>query len=342
MIDLAEDVLDPDLPIVDAHHHLVDRPETGRYLLPEFLDDVRTGHDVVSTVYIEWASMQRAHGPTEMRPVGEVEFANGVAAMAASGTYGATAVCAGIVGDADLRLGAAVEPVLDALVTAGGGPDGRFKGVRFMTATDPGQSAWTAARPRPDGLLALPVVRAGVAKVVAAGLTFDAWCYHPQIGEVVDLARAFPDARIVLDHVGGPLGVGPYAGRRDEVFAAWSSSMAELAACPNVFVKLGGFGMSIFGFDTHRDATPSEVLAQHWRPYIETSVSVFGADRAMFESNFPADREGVGYATLWNAFKRVAAGCSASEKADLFAGTARRFYGLTGETDRGALAFPPR
>jgi predicted TIM-barrel fold metal-dependent hydrolase len=322
-----EEIIEPDRPIVDPHHHLVDRPETGRYLLSELLADLGSEHNLTATVYLEWLSMYRATDPAELRPVGEIEFANGVAAMAASGTYGKTQVCAGIVGYADLTLGAAVEKVLEALIAAGGG---RFRGIRFITASHPDQAAWGSTVTRPEGLLSATRVRDGFARLAPLGLSFDAWMYHTQLGDLLDLARAFPETQIVLDHVGGPIGLGRYAGKRDEVFAEWSGRIRELAACPNLHVKLGGLGMRMFGFDLHTRELPpsSEELAAAWRPYIETCIAAFGPERAMFESNFPVDKGSCGYAALWNAFKRITAGYSAAEKAALFAGTATRFYRL--------------
>ena len=322
-----EEIIEPELPIVDPHHHLVDRIETGRYLLPELLADTGSGHNITATVYLEWLSMYRGTGRAEMRPVGEIEFANGVAAMAASGTYGKTRVCAGIVGHADLALGAPVEKVLEAMIEAGGG---RFRGIRFITASHPDQAAWGSAIIRPASLLMDRKVREGFARLAPLGLSFDAWMYHTQLGELVDLARAFPQTQIVLDHVGGPIGLGPYAGKRDDVFTTWSGMIRELAACPNVHIKLGGLGMRMFGFTHHLGELPpsSEELAAAWRPYIETCITAFGPARAMFESNFPVDKGSCGYAALWNAFKRIAAGYSAAEKAALFAGTAAKFYRL--------------
>ena len=323
-----EEIIEPDLPIVDPHHHLVNRPETGRYLLPELLADIGTGHNITASVYLEWLSMYRAEGAVELRPVGEIEFANGVAAMSASGTYGETRVCAGIVGYADLALGAPVERVLEAMIGAGGG---RFRGIRFITASHPDQAAWGSAIIRPEGLLMDPKLREGFARLAPLGLSFDAWMYHTQLGELVGLARAFPETPIVLDHVGGAIGLGRYAGRRDEVFAEWGARIRELAACPNVHIKLGGLGMRMFGFTLHTRELPpsSEELAAAWRPYIETCIAAFGPDRAMFESNFPVDKGSCSYAALWNAFKRITAGCSAAEKQALFAGTATKFYRLS-------------
>jgi predicted TIM-barrel fold metal-dependent hydrolase len=327
----VEEAIEPQLPIVDPHHHLVERPETGRYLLHELLADTNSGHNVIATVYLEWLSMYRAGGPAELKPVGEIEFANGVAAMAASGGYGKTQVCAGIVGYADLSLGGAAEKVLTAQVEAGGGKDSRFKGIRYISATHPDQSAWGSPILRPEGMLVDPKVREGFAALGRLGLTFDSWCYHTQLGELIDLARAFPDQKIVLDHVGGAIGLGRYRGKRDEVFAEWSGRIKELAGCPNVYIKLGGLGMRMFGFDVHERAEPpsSETLAGLWRPYIETCIAAFGPNRAMFESNFPVDKGSGSYQVFWNAFKRIASGASAAEKAALFSGTATRFYGLT-------------
>jgi predicted TIM-barrel fold metal-dependent hydrolase len=317
----------PELKIVDPHHHLIDRPETGRYLLPDILEDIGCGHNVVATVYIEWLSMYRADGPVEMRPVGEVEFANGVAAMSASGGYGKPRLCAGIIAHADLSLGAGVARVLEAMMVAGGG---RLRGIRYMAASDPDQAAWGAPVRRPEGMLLDSKVRQGFSRLAPLGLTFEAWVYHPQLGDLLDLARAFPTTRIALNHVGGPIGLGRYQGKRKEVFADWSERIRELAACPNVYAKLGGLGMPMFGFEFEEAELPpsSAELATAWRPYIETAISAFGPSRCMFESNFPVDKTSYSYGVFWNACKRLVEGASRSEKADLFSETASRFYRL--------------
>jgi len=322
----AEPILDPDLPIVDPHHHLWVR-EDHRYLLDELLADLNTGHNIVATVFLECRSMYRADGPSEMRPVGETEFVAGIGAMSDSGGYGNARVAAGIVGYADLTLGERVEPVLRAHLRAGGG---RFRGVRHSAGWDASPGIGNS---RPDmraGLYAREDFRAGLRQLTALGLAFDAWLYHPQLGDVVDLARAFPDTTIVMGHVGGVLGYGPYAGKWDEVRPAWRNSMRELASCPNVVVKLGGMVNRGAAYDFHGAATApsSEAMAAVWRPYIETCIEAFGARRCMFESNFPVDKMAVGYAALWNAFKRIVAGASSDEKAALFAGTAKRAYRL--------------
>lgn len=327
-----EETIDPDLPICDPHHHLWDHPKLEaykdhRYLLDELLADTGSGHNVVSTVFVECASMYRADGPTEMKPVGETEFVNGIAAMSASGTYGATRVNAGIVGFADLCLGDGVTPVLEAHITAGGG---HFRGIRHAAGWDPDPDVANSHTDPIQSLYLDPTFRKGFARLAPLGLSFDAWLYHPQISEVTDLARAFPDTPIVLDHFGGPLGFGPYAGKRDEIFKKWQTDIADLATCPNVMAKLGGINMKINGFGWHKwDKPPgSKELAATTAPYYRHCIEQFGAERCMFESNFPVDKTTCSYNVLWNTFKRIAADCSPWEKADLFHGTATRFYRL--------------
>jgi L-fuconolactonase len=321
-----EPILEPDLPIVDPHHHLWDHAN-HRYLLDELLADTGSGHNITATVYIDCRSMYRADGPPEMKPVGETEFANGVAAMSASGVYGPTRACAGIISYVDMMLGARARAVLEAHVAAG---NGRFRGIRHAGAWDASPDIRRSHTAPPQSLYALPAFREGFGRLSPLGLSFEAWQYHPQLPEVTDLARAFPETLILLDHVGGPLGIGPYAGQRDAVFAGWRRDIQELARQPNVWVKLGGLGMPICGFEHHkRDQLPGSAdLAEAWRPYIETCIEAFGPARAMFESNFPVDRASCSYANLWNAFKRITAGASAADKALLYRDTARKFYRL--------------
>jgi predicted TIM-barrel fold metal-dependent hydrolase len=321
-----EPILEPALPIVDPHHHLWDRPN-WRYLLPELLADLNAGHKVVATVFVQCRAFHRADGPEAMRPVGETEFVNGVAAMSASGRYGPAKVCAGIVGHADLMLGVRVREVLEAHIRAGGG---RFRGIRHISVWDEDPILMNPAYNPPKGMLGSAQFREGFAQLAPLDLSFDAWLLHPQIGELAALARAFPETPIVLDHVGGPVGIRRFAGRRDEVFPVWAAAIRDLAKCPNVHVKLGGLGMRVNGFGFEKQETPpsSQQLAAAWRPYLETCIEAFGAARCMFESNFPVDKGSYGYAVCWNAFKRLTAGASAAEKADLFAGTAARFYRL--------------
>ena len=319
-----EPILEPALPIIDTHNHLWERPD-HRYLLHELLADLTTGHNVVATVFLECHAMYRAAGPVEMRPVGETEFVAGIAAMSESGLYGPTRIAAGIVGFADLTLGDRVTPVLEALIRAGGG---RFRGVRHSAAWDASEIIGNSAAASGPHDMRRPEFRAGLARLAGLGLSLDAWVFHPQLADAIDLARAFPAATIIVGHCGGPLGYGPYAGKRDEVFASWKAGITELATCPNVVMKLGGMMMRLAACDYGaREAPPSSAeLADLWRPYIELCIERFGAARCMFESNFPVEKMGIGYAALWNAFKRIAAGASADDKHLLFSGTARRAY----------------
>ena len=319
---LSEDILEPDLPIVDPHHHLWDH-NGNTYYLDQLLGDLTSGHNIVATVFLQCFWAYRTSGPDGMRPVGETEFVAGVAAEAQRRKTHAN-ICAGIVGFADLRLGDAVDEVLEAHTIAGAG---RFRGIRHITARHPRFLA-SMSTPPTFGLMADPTFRKGFARLGARGLSYDAWLYHTQIDQLVDLARAFPDTPIVLNHVGGPLGVGPYRGKRQEVFAAWHAAIKTLATCPNVHMKLGGLAMVVNGFDFHENVLPpsSGEMADAWRPYMEALIEAFGASRCMFESNFPVDKAMCAYPTMWNAFKRIAAGASAAEKAALFHDTAARFY----------------
>jgi L-fuconolactonase len=328
---VEEEIIEPELPICDAHHHLWDRnthqPIQPRYLLDEILEDVNCGHNIVSTVYIECGAMFKADGPEYLRPIGETEFVNGIAAMSASETYGKTKIAAAIIGTVDLRIGELVGEVLDAHIVAGGG---RFRGIRRAVAWDAADVIKNHRTDPPQSLLLQEDYRRGFAELGSRGMTFEAWCYHTQIPEVIDLARAFPDTTIILDHFGGPLGIGPYTGNSDEVFEIWKPLVSELATCDNVFAKLGGINMDVNGFGWHQKSLPpsSKQLADATRRYYDFTIEAFGPDRCMFESNFPVDKLSCSYQVVWNTFKRIASGASKSEKAALFHDTAARVYSL--------------
>lgn len=324
---VSEEIVDPQLPICDPHHHLWDHPGS-RYLLDELMLDTGSGHNVVSTVFVECASMYRAGGPVAMQPVGETEFVNGVAAMSASGIYGDMRACAGIVSFADLTLGAAVGEVLDAHMAA----SPRFRGIRHASSWDASKEVRNAHTKPSEHLLADVRFREGYAELGKRGLSFDAWLFHPQIPELTDLARAFPETTIIFDHFGGPLGIGPYAGKREPIFEQWKKDVSELASCPNVVAKIGGIVMAINGFGFHKADKPatSDAIVADTGPYHLHAIEQFGADRCMFESNFPVDKVSCSYAVLWNAFKKLAKDFSPSEKAALFHDTATRVYRLEG------------
>lgn len=309
-----EEILEPDLPIVDAHHHFYDRPG-WQYLEDDYTADIRSGHSIGASVCVQGLTRYRTTGPEELRPVGETDY------VAQAQTV------AGIVGYADLRRGAAVRDVLEAHVAAG---RGRFRGVRHLTTWDADASLANPVTAAPRGLLLDSAYRAGLAQLAPLGLSYDAWLFFPQLPELIDTARAFPDTAIVVDHCGGIVRIGAYQQSPHEVFERWSASMRELARLPNVHVKLGGLGMRIngFGFDQRETPPSSAILAETWKPWIETCIEAFGADRCMFESNFPVDKGSYSYAVGWNAFKRLTAKYSPTERKALFAGTATRVYRL--------------
>jgi len=321
-----EEIIEPELPIIDPHHHLWDRPGY-RYLFPELLADVGSGHNIRATCYEQAREMYRADGPEELKPLGETQFVSGVAAMSASGKYGPTRCMTGIIGFVDLRIGSRAKGILERHIAVS---DGRLRGIRNGStwSDDPVLKTFTAGGP--PGLLLDKGFREGFATLAPLRLAFDAWMFQTQLGDLVDLARAFPQTTIVLNHCGGPVAIGPYAGKREEAFTEWRDRIREVASLPNTHVKLGGLGMKMIGFTFFEDDMPpsSQDLEKAWRPYLETCITAFGPERAMFESNFPVDKGTCSYQVLWNAFKRIAAGYSADEKAALFSGAAAKAYRL--------------
>lgn len=335
---LTEDVsadeapLEPARAIIDPHLHVWDIPALPgapqlpqRFLLPELLATVeRSGHRITHTVFVECHAMYRADGPEVMKPLGEVEFANGMAAMSASGQYGPCRVAHRIVGSANLLLGDGVAPVLEAqLATAGE----RFRGIRFPVAYSAAGLFGHPCDPAQRDLLRDPNFVAGARVLAARGLSLDVWCLHTQLDDLMALARAVPELTIVLNHVGTPDYRAAGAGREREVWQDWTGRMAALSHCDNVVVKLSGLGMDVSRpVGATREEFPSEVLAQRWRPTLEACIEQFGARRSMFASNFPPDNAAGSYGALWNAFKRVVAEASADEKDALFRRTAAATY----------------
>ena len=321
-----EEAIDPALPIVDPHHHLWRMPQCP-YLIEDLAADAAAGHRVVATVYVEAHTAYRREGPEALRPVGETEFVVSEIARQEARTGASTPLCAGIVGAADLALGDRVEEVLEAHVAAG---RGRFRGVRLRAAAHPDPAFAPPAGAPPEGFLLRPEVQAGAACLGRLGLALDVWVFQTQLQDVAALAAACPGTRMVLNHVGGVLGIGPFEGRRGEAFPTWREDLLALARFGNMHVKLGGLCMPRVGFRFHEAELPpgSADLAAAWRPYVETCIEAFGASRCMFESNFPVDKGMCGYVEAWNAFKRIASGAGDAERADLFAGTAQRVYRL--------------
>jgi L-fuconolactonase len=320
-----ETILDPDLPIVDAHHHLFDRPG-HRYLFEDYLADVSAGHRVVASVYVETQAMARPSGPEVLRPIGEVEFANGVAAMSGSGHYGPCRVAAAIIAHADLTRGDEIAVLLDRAQDAA--PD-RFRGVRQMAMEHPsGDIFGHMAHPPTAGVLISPGLPAAMKQLARRGLSFDATVFHHQLPALAAVAAAHPDVPVVLNHMGLALAMGADADGRNDVFEHWRRELRAVAHHPNVVCKIGGLGSPFWGLglDTRAGALGYQELAQAWRPYVETAVEAFGADRCMMESNYPPDSRSAGFVPLWNALKHVTAAASAAEKAALFWRTATRVY----------------
>ena len=327
-------MIDPTQPIIDAHHHLYDRPGL-RYLLEEYLADLAGGHDIRASVFVQARAMLRAGGPVALQAVGETEFAGGVAAMSASGIYGPARVCAGIVGFADLTLGDAVRPVLERQIMAGGGlvsDGGRFCGIRQIVSWDADAGLMNPVYPSTEDMTALPAFRAGFGHLAKLGLSFDVWALFPQMPRIVDLARAFPDTRFVINHCGGVVRTRGYAKR--DVFDEWARGIAALAQCANVVMKLSGLGMGLsgFGFEALPVPPSSEHLAQVWRPWVLHCLAKFGAERCMWGSNFPVDKTSYSLTVGLNAFKRLTAGASVAEKDAIFWGSAQRFYRLPADS----------
>ncbi len=344
---MPETILEPDLPIIDPHHHFWDlRPMVPMFPEPRhrFIEtlvpaayytfdhlhaDITTGHNIIGTIFMECSAFYRAGTSEDMKVVGEVEYVNGVAAQSASGLYGPLRACAGIIGHADLMLGSKAGPVLDRLQQAA--PD-RFRGIRYAAAWDKDPEVLGPPIQKVEGLYREAAFREGFAELGKRGLSFDAWIVEPQIPDVIDLARAFPDQPICLDHCGTPLGMASYTGKLEERFGIWRDNIRELAQCENVSIKLGGLAMHNCAMPEEGPAAGvgSEKLAELWKPYIETCIEAFGSERAMFESNYPVDRWGATYPVLWNAFKRITKGASDAEKKALYAASAASFYRLEG------------
>lgn len=320
----TERAINPGIPLVDPHHHLWDR-QGQTYLSRQFLTDAAGEHNVISTVYVECLNEYRTTGEDQFLPVGETEFV--VKEAAASIGYDID-LCEGIVAYADLSLGSSVERVLDEHARVS---QDRFRGIRYVTAYDPDPKIHSPYNVRP-GMLGEKKVIEATRLLGQMGLSLDTWVYFHQLGEVIELANSCPETRIVVDHCGGPIGIGPYRGMREEVFQQWKQSLELLAGMENVVLKFGGLAMTASGFGWHRRDVPpsSEELAEAWLPYFDVSLAGFGAHRMMFESNFPVDRAGASYTVLWNAFKRLAGALSETERKALLAETAARVYRLRG------------
>ena len=325
-----EQAIESDLPICDPHHHLWDkrfeRIPYQRYLLEELLLDVNSGHNVKSTVFIEAESMIRAKGPEHLKPVGEVEFVQGVAASSESGLYGETQVAAGIVGSANLHLGDKVRPALEALQQAS---PNRFKGIRHRVTWDPHGNLPGVSSNNEKGQLLNDNFRKGARILANMNLTLEGWLFFHQLPELADFAKSVPNLTIILNHIGGLIRIGPYLNNQ-EVITTWKKGISQVAKYPNVMIKLGGMGMEMQGFNWHDRVVPigSEELAKEMAPYLQYCIEQFGPDRCMFESNFPVDKISYSYTVMYNAFKKFSKSYSDSERASMFHDNAVKIYAL--------------
>ncbi|KHK92953.1 amidohydrolase family protein [Novosphingobium malaysiense] len=324
--------LDPERAIIDPHlHHWHIQPVPGGlqdsqcFLFDESVRAIAdSGHRITHSVFVECHAMYRDNGPEEMRSLGETEFANGIAAMSASGNYGPVRLAHRIVGNVNLCLGEAAAPVLEAHCRAAGE---RFRGIRMNTAYSEAGLFGGPADPAAKDRLADPRFVEGARQLARMGLSLDVWCLHPQLPQLIALADALPDLQIVLDHVGTPDLRGRYAGRADEAMEEWRDSISRLAERPNVRVKLSGMGMDVTGrMLAHTGTASSKELAARWKPLVEHCIAAFTPQRCMFASNFPPDRIAASFGTVWNAFKRLAENCSEYEKERLFHDTAAETY----------------
>lgn len=317
---VREDIIDADRPIVDPHHHLWPAGAGLNYGLDDLHADIDSGHNIVRTVFVECGASYDPELPVHLASTGETRFVAGESARDPRHIIG------GIVARADLRRDD-LEEILDAHREAAGD---LLKGIRDALSHALHPEALTIPGRATKDLYADAAFRRGVAALSVRGLTYDSWQYHYQAREFLELARAVPQTTMVLDHFSTPLGVGPYAHRRDEIFEQWKKDVAEIAGCPNVVAKLGGLAMPDNGFGWNNDATPpaSDDVVRAQAPWYEHTIGCFGPERCMFESNFPVDRFSLSYHVFWNAAKKFAAGFTEDEKNALFSGTAARVYRL--------------
>jgi len=323
---VQEEFIDPEREIVDPHHHLWRERRWFEYMLEDLWADTGSGHNVKKTVFVQCRSSYRTEGPEHLKPVGETEFVAEIAEESQKGPQNQARI-AGIVAHANLTLGDLVAEILDAHEEAG---RGLFRGIRHAGAREENRDALMIPGLGEKDLFAREDFRQGVRMLGRRGLTYESWHYHHQIKSFTELAGACPDTVIILDHLGTPIGVGPYEGRRQEIFKEWKKDIAELAGCDNVYAKLGGMAMPDNGFGWHLRAVPpsSDEFVSAQKDYYLHTIDCFGPNRCMFESNFPVDRLSISYSVLWNGFKKIAAAFSQDEKDMMFSGTATRVYGL--------------
>ena len=329
---VQEEIIDPDREIIDPHHHLWHGPpnppgvkESYRYLLEDLWKDSSSGHNIKKTVFIDCGQEYYTDGPEQFKPVGETEFVVAIARQARSDP--SQAQIAGIIGHANMMLGASVKEVLELHEEKG---DGLFRGIRHAGGWDKDDRVKNAHSHPTAHIYLEDKFQEGLQELSSLNMVFDTWHYHNQIKDLTELAKNLPDLVIVHDHFGGPLGIGPYKGKREEIFAQWKEDIFELSQCKNVYSKLGGLAMPVNGWDWHKKekpATSDEIISEQSSYYLY-ALDCFGSERCMFESNFPVDKQSVSYPVIWNAYKKLVKDFGETDKENLFYRTAENVYKL--------------
>ena len=326
---IKEEIINPELPIIDPHHHLWngDNQLAGSfpYLIENLNEDTFSGHNIVGTIFMECAQGYYLDGEEKYKPVGETEFV--INLIKDSEKLSKSTNIMGIIGFADLMLGHEVKDVLNTHLSKG---EGLFRGIRHAAGWDKNNEIHNSHSNPIENIYHNKSFMKGAEELINLKLTFDAWHYHHQINDLSIFAKKYPELTIIHDHFGGPLGVGPYEGKKEEIFKKWKDDISLLSESKNVFAKLGGLAMPVNGWNFHKQNKPAssdQIVDMHHEYYLHT-INCFGVERCMFESNFPVDRRSVSYHVIWNAFKKMVLGYSDEDKNKLFFKNAKDVYGV--------------
>ena len=326
---VKEEIINPELPIIDPHHHLWngDNQLAGSfpYLIENLSEDTNSGHNIVGTIFMECSQGYYSDGEEKYKPVGETEFV--INLIKDSEKLSKSTNIIGIIGFADLMLGHEVKDVLNTHLSKG---EGLFRGIRHAAGWDKNNEIHNSHSNPIENIYHNKSFMKGAEELINLSLTFDAWHYHHQINDLSIFAKKYPELTIIHDHFGGPLGVGPYEGKKEEIFKKWKDDISLLSESKNVYAKLGGLAMPVNGWNFHKQNKPAssdQILDMHHEYYLHT-INCFGVERCMFESNFPVDRRSVSYHVIWNAFKKMVLGYSNEDKKKLFFKNAKDVYGV--------------
>tara|TARA_B100001142_G_scaffold213228_1_gene211339 strand:+ start:1885 stop:2913 length:1029 start_codon:yes stop_codon:yes gene_type:complete len=326
---VKEEIINPELPIIDPHHHLWNGDNqlasSFPYLIDNLSEDTNSGHNIVGTIFMECAQGYYHEGEDKYKPIGETEYVMKVIKDSKKTSNSANII--GIISFADLMLGSEVKDVLNQHILIG---EGLFKGIRHAAGWDQSNEIHNSHSNPIKNIYYDPSFRKGAEELIKLNLTFDAWHYHNQISDLSIFAKDYPELTIIHDHFGGPLGVGPYQGKKQEIFKKWKDDISQLSENKNVHSKLGGLAMPVNGWNFHKQdkpATSDQIIEMHYDYYLH-AIECFGVDRCMFESNFPVDRRSISYHVLWNAFKKMVSNYSNEDKNKLFFQNAKDIYGV--------------